>query len=86
MTGLLVTGPLAVAAALQVMFASDTSPRRMGLHGPPGHVITAADVVSVERAMIRLRLDDDGHLAQAFDVVGGASPASSIGRGRWHCR
>ena len=44
-------------------------------------MITAADVVSVERAMIRLRLDDDGHLAWAFDVVGGASPASSTGRG-----
>lgn len=59
MTGLLVTDPLAVASALQTMFASGTSPRSMGLDVSPGHVIKASDVVLVERAMIRLRLDDD---------------------------
>lgn len=59
MTGLLVTDPLIVTSALQTMFASGTSPRSMGLKVQPGHVITVADVVSVERAMIRLRLNGD---------------------------
>ncbi len=59
MTGLLVTDPLAVATELQKMFANGTSPRSMGLDVLPGHVINASDVVLVERAMIRLRLDAD---------------------------
>jgi hypothetical protein len=55
MTGTLVTDPAAVAAVLQSMFVSGTSPRRMGLDVPPGHVMTASDVALLERAMIRLQ-------------------------------
>jgi len=59
MTGILVTDPATVAAVLQSMFASGTSPRSMGLEVATGHTITPSDVVSVERAMIRLQADDD---------------------------
>lgn len=59
MTGLLVSDPLAVASALEAMFASGASPRSVGLDVPHGYVMTAADVVSVDRAMIRLLPDDD---------------------------
>jgi hypothetical protein len=59
MTGSLVTDPLTVASALQSMFASGTAPRSMGLDVPAGHVMTASDVVSVERAMIRFQPCDD---------------------------
>ena len=59
MTGALVTDPATIAAVLQAMFATGISPRSMGLTVPAGHTITAADVVSVDRALIRLQAADE---------------------------
>jgi hypothetical protein len=58
MTGTLVTDPSEVATALQSVLAGGTSPRALGLDIPTGHTVTARDVMSVGRAMIRFRDPD----------------------------
>ena len=60
MTGTLVTDPVAVAQALQWMFDAGTSPRNLGINMPEGHRITASDVASLDRAMIRFQPVEDG--------------------------
>src|SRR5258706_4319731 len=50
--GTLVTDPHAVAGVINTLLASK-SPRALGLRMPPGHTITATDVVDAHRAMIR---------------------------------
>jgi hypothetical protein len=59
MIGTLVTDPEAVGAELQWMFANGTSPGILGLDVPPGHVLTASDVVAVDRALIYLRAEPE---------------------------
>ena len=58
MRGLLVEDPEAVAAALASVLTSGTSPGLLGLDLPPGHAVTASDVTSVDRAMIRFSTAD----------------------------
>jgi hypothetical protein len=53
MTGTLVTDPDVVADALQAMFDAGASPKGVGIDAPAGHRFTAADVVAVDRALIR---------------------------------
>lgn len=53
MVGTLVTDPTAVANTLNELFESGTSPRNVGLV-VEGGAVSAADVVSVDRAMIEL--------------------------------
>ena len=50
--GLLETDPTTVAAAIAVILASGTAPRALGLHVPDDHLVDAADVQAVDRAMI----------------------------------
>ncbi|MEA2901513.1 MAG: hypothetical protein QOH36_1400 [Actinomycetota bacterium] len=60
MTATLVTDPDVVASAVRAMLADGTPPRAIGLKIPAGHTVTAADVTSVDRAMIRFRSRCDG--------------------------
>jgi hypothetical protein len=53
MTGTLITDPVEVAATLRALLASGTRPAHIGLHVPPDHAITRADVLAVDRALIR---------------------------------
>jgi hypothetical protein len=53
MTGTLVTDPAEVAAALNSLFAAGGAPRDVGIKAPSGHTMGAADVIAVDRAMIR---------------------------------
>lgn len=53
MTGTLVTDPAEVADVLMSVLAGGASPRSMGLGIPVGHTVSAADVVAVDRAVIR---------------------------------
>jgi len=53
MTGTLVTDPELVASALNTLFAGGAPPRAVGLNMQSGHMVTATDVVAVDRAMIR---------------------------------
>ena len=53
MTGHLVTDADEVAAGLQSLFDGGTSPNKVGLRGPDGHKVSAADVHAVGRTMIR---------------------------------
>ncbi|MEY2420918.1 MAG: hypothetical protein QOI95_985 [Acidimicrobiaceae bacterium] len=57
LTGSLVTDPEAVAATLRSL-SNGSSLRKVGIAMPKGHAITAADVMSVDRAMIRFRSSD----------------------------
>jgi hypothetical protein len=54
LTGALVTDPEAVAATMRSL-SNGASLRKVGIAMPEGHAITAADVLSVDRAMIRFR-------------------------------
>ena len=56
--GLLVEDPEAVAAALASVLTAGTSAALLGLDVPPGHAVTASDVTSVDRAMIRFSTAD----------------------------
>ena len=53
LTGTLDTDPARVANALGRLIDSGTSPRALGLNVPAGHSITATDVETIDRAMIR---------------------------------
>ena len=53
MTGTLVRDPAEVARYVGVVLAGGTGPRQIGLRVPSGHTITAADVVQVDRQIIR---------------------------------
>jgi hypothetical protein len=55
MTGTLVTDRTEVARALESLFTSGTRPRAVGLDVPTGHTLTAIDVATVDRALIRFR-------------------------------
>lgn len=57
LTGALVTDPEAVAATLRSL-SNGASLRKVGIAVPEGHAVTAADVRSVDRAMIRFRSRD----------------------------
>ncbi|HZQ86625.1 MAG TPA: hypothetical protein VFA83_17395 [Acidimicrobiales bacterium] len=56
LTGTLVTDPDEVATALTSVLATGISPRAVGLDIPPGHTLNAADVLAVDRALIRFRV------------------------------
>ena len=64
MTGTLVTDPATVAETLQSMFDSGASPRNLGINMAEEHRITASDVASLDRAMIRFRFVEDETPAQ----------------------
>jgi len=51
--GTLVRDPQLVADAFNQLLAAGTKPSQTGLHIPPGHAVTADDVVNVNRALIR---------------------------------
>ena len=51
--GTLERDPGRVAAALNELLATGTKPSQTGLHVPHDHVVTADDVVGVNRALIR---------------------------------
>jgi len=53
MTGTLIEDAQLVADVLISILATGTSPSRLGLNMPPGHAVTASDVISVDRAIIR---------------------------------
>jgi hypothetical protein len=53
-TGTLETDPPTVAAAIATVLAAGTAPRALALRMPDHHIVTAADVETVNRAMIRL--------------------------------
>ena len=53
MIGTLTTDPATVADGLQSLFDHGTKPRHVGIDMPEGHRITAADVIDLQRAMIR---------------------------------
>jgi len=53
MTGTLVRDPAVVAEAFNELLMTGTKPGTTGLHIPPGHVVTADDVVAVNRVLIR---------------------------------
>jgi len=55
-TGTLIEDAEIVAAALQEVLDSGTKPRDLGLLVPHGHRVTALDVRTTRRAMIRLDL------------------------------
>jgi hypothetical protein len=55
MTGTLVSDPSVVAVTLRSLLDRGAAPRELGLKMPPGHQVTAADVVAVDRAVIELR-------------------------------
>jgi hypothetical protein len=57
LTGSVVTDPEAVAVTMRSL-SNGTSLRKVGIAMPEGHAITAADVKSVDRAMIRFRSND----------------------------
>lgn len=59
MIGTLVTDPATVAAAFRAVLATGTAPRLVGLDVPDAHELTASDVCSVDRAMIRFRPRED---------------------------
>ena len=53
MCGTLIDSPTLVADALNRLLAAGTKPSRTGLAIPPHHQLTADDVVSVHRSLIR---------------------------------
>lgn len=53
LTGTLDRDPATVAAAISRLLAAGTATRAFALDVPAGHVLTAADVTGVDRAMIR---------------------------------
>jgi len=53
MTGTLVRDPAVVAEAFNELLMTGTKPGTTGVRIPPGHVVTADDVVAVNRVLIR---------------------------------
>ncbi|MEY2444334.1 MAG: hypothetical protein QOE00_914, partial [Ilumatobacteraceae bacterium] len=51
--GTLETDPHTVAGVINTLLVAGASPRALGLRMPPGHTITADDVVDTHRALIR---------------------------------
>lgn len=53
MTGMLVSDPNEVVAALRAVLASGRSAGLVGLNVPTGHTVTASEVTKLDRAMVR---------------------------------
>ena len=53
--GTLELDPATVARAIDLVIRAGTSPRTLGLRVPPGHIVTAGDVLRTRRAMVLFR-------------------------------